>query len=212
MGSAWRQARPAIGTLRLDHHLFAGQHCMRICGARHLYGPHQLLCGNAVCSRRGTGRRTGRGHHAGERGPVEGTSGDWHITGRRYRPDRSRGGLLHRQAVQLGNGVFCGWRHGVRSPAAAHRGDRVGNVQRHCRSKARDQRRFPFLLHRIRKRLGTYLRCIGIGLPTWFVIGILATLSNEFGAALGIAQTITPGLAVMWCYVGLASETCSVAC
>jgi MFS family permease len=56
-----------------------------------------------------------------------------------------------------------------------------------------------------RKRLGTYLRCIGIGLPTWFVIGILATLSNEFGAALGIAQTITPGLAVMWCYVGLAS-------
>jgi MFS family permease len=56
-----------------------------------------------------------------------------------------------------------------------------------------------------RKRLGTYLRCIGIGLPTWFVIGILATLSNEFGAALGIVQTITPGLAVMWCYVGLAS-------
>jgi len=56
-----------------------------------------------------------------------------------------------------------------------------------------------------RKRLGIYLRCIGIGLPTWFVIGILATLSNEFGAALGIDQTITPGLAVMWCYVGLAS-------
>jgi len=56
-----------------------------------------------------------------------------------------------------------------------------------------------------RKRLGTYLRCIGIGLPTWFIIGILATLSNEFGVALGLEQTITPGLAVMWCYVGLAA-------
>jgi MFS family permease len=56
-----------------------------------------------------------------------------------------------------------------------------------------------------RRRLGTYLRCIGIGLPTWFVIGILATLSNEFGAALGISQPIVPGLAVMWCYVGLAT-------
>jgi MFS family permease len=56
-----------------------------------------------------------------------------------------------------------------------------------------------------RKRLGIYLRCIGIGLPTWFVIGILATLSNEFGAALGVEKDITPGLAIMWCYVGLAS-------
>ena len=56
-----------------------------------------------------------------------------------------------------------------------------------------------------RKRLGIYLRCIGIGLPTWFVIGILATLSNEFGLALGVDEAITPGLAIMWCYVGLAT-------
>lgn len=52
-------------------------------------------------------------------------------------------------------------------------------------------------------RLGRYLRCIGIGLPTWFVIGILATFSNEFGDALGIAPAIQPGLSIMWCYVGL---------
>ena len=49
-----------------------------------------------------------------------------------------------------------------------------------------------------------YIKCIGIGLPTWFVIGILATFSNEFGKALGIAEEIQPGLAIMWCYVGLA--------
>jgi predicted MFS family arabinose efflux permease len=52
-------------------------------------------------------------------------------------------------------------------------------------------------------RLGRYLRCIGIGLPTWFVIGILATFSNEFGDALGIEPSIQPGLSIMWCYVGL---------
>ncbi|MFD2937133.1 MFS transporter [Spirosoma flavum] len=53
-------------------------------------------------------------------------------------------------------------------------------------------------------RLSRYLKCIGIGLPTWFVIAILATFSNEFGKALGIAEEIQPGLAIMWCYVGLA--------
>lgn len=54
-------------------------------------------------------------------------------------------------------------------------------------------------------RLSRYLKCIGIGLPTWFVIGILATFSNEFGKAFGIAEEIQPGLAIMWCYVGLAT-------
>ncbi|MGF7215378.1 hypothetical protein GGR92_001518 [Spirosoma lacussanchae] len=54
-------------------------------------------------------------------------------------------------------------------------------------------------------RLSRYLKCIGIGLPTWFVIGILATFSNEFGKAFGIAEEIQPGLAIMWCYVGLAA-------
>ncbi|MDB5243167.1 MAG: major facilitator superfamily protein [Spirosoma sp.] len=53
-------------------------------------------------------------------------------------------------------------------------------------------------------RFSRYLKCIGIGLPTWFVIGILATFSNEFGKALSIPEEIQPGLAIMWCYVGLA--------
>ncbi len=53
-------------------------------------------------------------------------------------------------------------------------------------------------------RLSRYLKCIGIGLPTWFVIGILATFSNEFGKAFGITEPIKPGLTIMWTYVGLA--------
>ena len=56
-----------------------------------------------------------------------------------------------------------------------------------------------------RNRLSRYLKCIGMGLPTWFVISILATFSNEFGVAFGIAEPIQPGLAIMWCYVGLAT-------
>jgi MFS family permease len=51
-------------------------------------------------------------------------------------------------------------------------------------------------------RLKRYLQCIAIGLPTWFVIGILTTFSNEFGKAFGI-DNIKPGLAIMWCYIGL---------
>ena len=51
-------------------------------------------------------------------------------------------------------------------------------------------------------RLVRYLQCIAIGLPTWFVIGILTTFSNEFGIEMGIPD-IKPGLAIMWCYVGL---------
>ncbi|MCX2454308.1 MFS transporter [Pedobacter sp. PLR] len=55
------------------------------------------------------------------------------------------------------------------------------------------------------RRLKLYIKCIGIGLPTWYVIGILATFSNEFGLALGITEEVKPGLAVMWCYIGLAA-------
>lgn len=60
-----------------------------------------------------------------------------------------------------------------------------------------------FSLFTSRERLSRYLKCIGMGLPTWFVIGILATFSNEFGRALGIQEPVSPGLAIMWCYVGL---------
>ena len=62
-----------------------------------------------------------------------------------------------------------------------------------------------FALFTNRDRLIRYLKCIGMGLPTWFVIGILATFSNEFGAALNIAEPIKPGLAIMWCYIGLST-------
>lgn len=54
-------------------------------------------------------------------------------------------------------------------------------------------------------RFSRYMKCIGMGLPTWFVIGILATFGNEFGQFLGVEGGIQPGLAIMWCYVGLSA-------
>jgi MFS family permease len=50
-----------------------------------------------------------------------------------------------------------------------------------------------------------YMKCIGIGLPTWFCIGILATLGNQFGEAMGIKEKIDPGLAIMWAYIGISA-------
>ncbi len=51
-------------------------------------------------------------------------------------------------------------------------------------------------------RFARYLKCICIGLPTWFCIGILAMMANQFASELGIL-TITPGKAIMWAYIGI---------
>ena len=53
-----------------------------------------------------------------------------------------------------------------------------------------------------RERVLRYFRCMGLALPTYLVIGILATFSNEFGQALGIPDPIQPGRCVMFTYVG----------
>lgn len=62
-----------------------------------------------------------------------------------------------------------------------------------------------FALFTNKDRLSRYLKCIAIGIPTWFVIGILATFANEFGKAMNIEEVIEPGKAIMFCYVGLAT-------
>lgn len=54
-------------------------------------------------------------------------------------------------------------------------------------------------------RFWRYIRCIGIGLPTWFCIGILAMFGNVFGEALGIKEGINPGDAIMWGYIGISA-------
>jgi MFS family permease len=53
------------------------------------------------------------------------------------------------------------------------------------------------------KQFFKYLRCILIGVPVWFVAGILMTFSPEFGKALNLDTPIVAGKAVMWEYIGL---------
>jgi MFS family permease len=53
-------------------------------------------------------------------------------------------------------------------------------------------------------RLRKFLGCIFIGLPIWFVIGILITFSPEFATIMGLKDPINAGDAVMWSYIGLA--------
>ncbi|WP_294241714.1 MFS transporter [uncultured Chryseobacterium sp.] len=51
-------------------------------------------------------------------------------------------------------------------------------------------------------RLIRYLKCIAVGLPTWYCIGILAVLANQFAPEMGIAS-LNPGKAIMWAYIGI---------
>ncbi len=52
------------------------------------------------------------------------------------------------------------------------------------------------------KRFTRYMRCIGIGLPTYMVIGIFATFGNEFANALNIPN-VQAGNCVLFTYFGV---------
>ena len=58
------------------------------------------------------------------------------------------------------------------------------------------------MLFNNKKRFLKYLKCILIGLPIWFVVGILITFSPEFGKALGITEPVNAGKAVMFAFSG----------
>lgn len=48
-----------------------------------------------------------------------------------------------------------------------------------------------------------YLYCLMIGLPVWFVVGILVTQAPEFGKALGATETLSAGKGVFFTYIGI---------
>lgn len=60
-----------------------------------------------------------------------------------------------------------------------------------------------FMLFRPWKRLSLYLSCILIGMPIWFVIGILVTFSPELAKQLGVIDPIRASTSIMSCYIGL---------
>ncbi|MDO9305142.1 MAG: MFS transporter [Sulfuricurvum sp.] len=61
-----------------------------------------------------------------------------------------------------------------------------------------------FSLFKNRTLLGKYLKTIAIGIPLWFVVGVLVMFSPEFAKALQITGEVSAGTALMYCYIGLA--------
>ena len=55
-----------------------------------------------------------------------------------------------------------------------------------------------------RKQLYKFVLCILVGLPVWFVIGILISYANEFAAYMNVQGTIVPSKAVVIHYIGAA--------
>ncbi|MCS7035573.1 MAG: MFS transporter [Saprospiraceae bacterium] len=51
-------------------------------------------------------------------------------------------------------------------------------------------------------RFSRFARCLLIGFPTWFVVGVLVTLAPEFGQAKGLSG-VSAGNAIAACYTGL---------
>jgi len=54
-----------------------------------------------------------------------------------------------------------------------------------------------------KERFKRYVYCLLIGLPIWFVVGILVTQAPEFGKALGAPVTLSAGKGILFTYLGL---------
>jgi MFS transporter, putative metabolite:H+ symporter len=54
-----------------------------------------------------------------------------------------------------------------------------------------------------RQRFMKYFYCILIGLPVWYVVGILVLVAPEMSKALNVQGEITGGKTIMFCYTGL---------
>jgi len=61
---------------------------------------------------------------------------------------------------------------------------------------------FMFFTNKLRFK--KYMLAILIGLPTWYVIGILVAFSNDFGQAFGFSEEVLPKKSTMFAYVAIA--------
>ena len=62
-----------------------------------------------------------------------------------------------------------------------------------------------FMFFQNKKRFVKYITAILIGLPTWFVIGVLINYSNKFASSLYEINLIDSGRSIMLAYVGIAT-------
>lgn len=54
-----------------------------------------------------------------------------------------------------------------------------------------------------KRRLMRYIYCLSIGLPIWFVVGVLVTQAPEIGKALSSEVPLSAGKGVMFTYLGI---------
>lgn len=59
------------------------------------------------------------------------------------------------------------------------------------------------LLFSNKERFRRYVYCLCIGLPIWFVVGVLVTQAPEIGKALGAPVALSAGKGVMFTYLGI---------
>lgn len=52
------------------------------------------------------------------------------------------------------------------------------------------------------ERFVKYIQCVLIGLPVWYIIGVLVTFSDQFGKEMGI-EGVDPGKAIMYLYLAV---------
>ena len=60
-----------------------------------------------------------------------------------------------------------------------------------------------FMFFNNKRRFKKYACSILLGLPTWYVIGILIAFSNKFANSFGIKDAISPGKATMYAYIAI---------
>ncbi|WP_158828426.1 MFS transporter [Mucilaginibacter lacusdianchii] len=60
-----------------------------------------------------------------------------------------------------------------------------------------------FMLFNNKVRFVKYISCILIGLPLWFVVGILVSQAPEMGAELHAAEPLSAGTGIMFTYIGI---------
>ncbi|WP_295718548.1 MFS transporter [Mucilaginibacter sp.] len=61
-----------------------------------------------------------------------------------------------------------------------------------------------FMLFTSWDRFKKYIYCILIGAPLWYVVGVLVTLSPEFGKAMGAKETLSAADGILYSYIGIA--------
>lgn len=61
------------------------------------------------------------------------------------------------------------------------------------------------LIFNSKERFLKYLYCILVGIPLWYVIGILIAQSPEIGKAIGAKETLTAGAGIMYSYIGISA-------